>query len=75
MTEDLKPLDHRQRRKFVVWVVKNKAVDNDSRKKIIFTDKSDFQFNGYVNKQNCRIWGNENLRQIHKQAKASSTGT
>ena len=29
-------------------------------KKIIFSDESYFDLGGYVNKQNCRIWGTEN---------------
>ena len=29
-------------------------------KKIIFSDEADFEFGGYVNKQNCSIWGTEN---------------
>ena len=31
-------------------------------KKIIFSDESHFDLGGYVNKQNCRIWGTENSR-------------
>ena len=30
-------------------------------KKIIFSDEAQFDLDGYVNKQNCRIWGTENL--------------
>ena len=30
-------------------------------KKIIFSDEAHFDLCGYVNKQNCRIWGTENL--------------
>ena len=29
-------------------------------KKIIFSDEAQFDLCGYVNKQNCRIWGTEN---------------
>ena len=29
-------------------------------KKIIFSDEAHFNFGGYVNNQNCRIWGTEN---------------
>ena len=31
------------------------------KKKIIFSDEAHFDLNGYVNKQNCRIGGTENL--------------
>ena len=30
------------------------------KKKIIFSDEAYFDLGGYVNKQNCRIWGTEN---------------
>ena len=30
------------------------------KKKIIFSDEAYFDLGGYVNKQNCRIWGAEN---------------
>ena len=35
----------------------------DFGKKIIFSDEAHFDFGGYVNKQNCRIWGTENPNQ------------
>ena len=34
--------------------------DAEIGKKIIFLDEAHFDFGGYVNKQNCRIWGTEN---------------
>ena len=37
-------------------------------KKIIFSDEARLDLGGYVNKQNCRIWGTENpLTYIEKQ--------
>lgn len=36
-------------------------------KKIIFTDEAHFHLNGLVNKQNCRIWGPENLHVIQEK--------
>ena len=32
----------------------------DFGKKTIFTDEAHFNLGGYVNKQNCNIWGTEN---------------
>ena len=29
-------------------------------KKVIFSDEAHFDLDGYVNKQDCRIWGTEN---------------
>ena len=34
--------------------------DADFGKKVIFSDEARFDLGGYVNKQNCRIWGTEN---------------
>ena len=39
-------------------------MDDNFVKKIIFSDEAHFQLNGYVNTQNCRIWGTENPRVI-----------
>ena len=41
-----------------------------AKKKIIFSDEAHFDLSGYVNKQNCRIWGTENphtLKSRHTQ--------
>ena len=38
--------------------------DPDFHRKIIFSDEAYFHLGGYVNKQNCRIWGSENPRMI-----------
>ncbi|GFY07910.1 hypothetical protein TNCV_2579421 [Trichonephila clavipes] len=32
----------------------------DFHKRILFTDEAHFWLNGYVNKQNCRIWSEAN---------------
>ena len=40
----------------------------EKKKKIIFADEAHFDLGEYVNKQNCRIWGTENLHaNIEKQ--------
>ncbi|GFV97840.1 transposable element Tc3 transposase [Trichonephila clavipes] len=36
------------------------AVVPDFHKRILFSDKAHFWLNGYVNKQNCRIWSEAN---------------
>lgn len=64
LTQELKPRDHAQRRGFVDWVLEHHQIDADFSRKIIFSDEAHFQLNGYVNKQNCRIWGAENPRII-----------
>ncbi|GFU72346.1 hypothetical protein TNCV_932971 [Trichonephila clavipes] len=34
----------------------------DFHKRILFSDEARFWLNGYVNKQNCRIWSEANLK-------------
>lgn len=64
LTQELQPRDHAQRRGFVDWVLEQQQINVDFSKKIFFSDEAHFQLNGYVNKQNCRIWGAENPRVI-----------
>ncbi|GFT65953.1 hypothetical protein TNCV_1614851 [Trichonephila clavipes] len=39
---------------------KRDAVVPDFHKRILFSDEAHFWLNGYVNKQNCRIWSEAN---------------
>ncbi|GFW10942.1 putative transposase [Trichonephila clavipes] len=48
------------RRRFVKWAQNEIAVVPDFRKRILFSDEAHFWLNGYVNKQNCRIWSEAN---------------
>ncbi|GFX43267.1 hypothetical protein TNCV_2389751 [Trichonephila clavipes] len=48
------------RRRFVEWAQNEIAVVPDFHKRILFTDEAHFWLNGYVNKQNCRIWSEAN---------------
>lgn len=47
-------------------LVKNEQ-DHDFSNKIILSDEAHFHLSGYVNKQNCRIWGSENPREMVEQ--------
>lgn len=67
LTQELKPRDHARRREFSDWLLGNVAVDADFWTKLIFSDEAHFQLNGFVNKQNCRIWGAENPRVIQEK--------
>ncbi|GFW70832.1 hypothetical protein TNCV_4148801 [Trichonephila clavipes] len=48
------------RRRFVEWAQNEIAVVLDFHKRILFSDEANFWLNGYVNKQNCRIWSEAN---------------
>ncbi|XP_050310837.1 uncharacterized protein LOC126747933 [Anthonomus grandis grandis] len=60
LTQELKPQDHGQRRTFAAWALEQLQVDPAFARKIIFSDEAHFWMNGYVNKQNCRIWADQN---------------
>ncbi|GFV67762.1 hypothetical protein TNCV_4624421 [Trichonephila clavipes] len=47
-------------RTFVEWAQTEIAVVPDFHKRILFSDEAHFWLNGYVNKQNCRIWSEAN---------------
>ncbi|GFS89235.1 hypothetical protein TNCV_1259661 [Trichonephila clavipes] len=52
--------DHQAKRRFVEWAQNEIAVVPDFHKRILFRDEAHFWLNGYVNKQNCRIWSEAN---------------
>ncbi|GFS73787.1 uncharacterized protein TNCV_1458301 [Trichonephila clavipes] len=52
--------DHQARRRFVEWAQNEMAVVPDFHKRILFSYEAHFWLNGYVNKQNCRIWSEAN---------------
>ncbi|GFV67947.1 hypothetical protein TNCV_1872291 [Trichonephila clavipes] len=52
--------DHQARCRFVEWAQNEIAVVPDFHKRILFSDEAHFWLNGYVNKQNCRIWSEAN---------------
>ncbi|GFW25048.1 putative transposable element [Trichonephila clavipes] len=54
------PNDHQARRRFVELAQNEIAVVPDFHKRILFIDEAHFWLNGYVNKQNCRIWSEAN---------------
>ncbi|GFV84092.1 uncharacterized protein TNCV_3037541 [Trichonephila clavipes] len=47
-------------RRFIEWAQNEIAVVPDFHKRILFIDEAHFWLNGYVNKQNCRIWSEAN---------------
>ncbi|GFW72808.1 hypothetical protein TNCV_1266511 [Trichonephila clavipes] len=52
--------DHQARRRFVEWAQNEIAVVPDFHKRILFSDEAHFWLNGYLYKQNCRIWSEAN---------------
>ena len=64
LVQELKPHDHRARRTFGELAENEIAADSNFHKKILFTDEAHFWLNGNVNKQNCRIWTEDNPQVI-----------
>ncbi|GFV43030.1 putative DD41D transposase [Trichonephila clavipes] len=52
--------DHQARHRLVEWALNEFAVVPDFHKRILLSDEVHFWLNGYVNKQNCRIWSEAN---------------
>ncbi|GFX37961.1 hypothetical protein TNCV_3835621 [Trichonephila clavipes] len=52
--------DHQARLRFVEWAQNEIAFVPDFHRRILFSDEAHFWLNGYVNKQNCRIWSEAN---------------
>ncbi|GFT80752.1 DUF4817 domain-containing protein [Trichonephila clavipes] len=52
--------DHQARRRFVERAQNEIAVVPDFHERILFSYEVHFYLNGYVNKQNCRIWSEAN---------------
>ncbi|GFS83088.1 hypothetical protein TNCV_1287051 [Trichonephila clavipes] len=53
---------HQARLRFFEWAQNEIAVVPDFHKRILFSDEAHFWLNGYVNKQNCRIWSEANIQ-------------
>ncbi|GFS89269.1 hypothetical protein TNCV_1259951 [Trichonephila clavipes] len=48
------------KRRFIEWAQNEIAVVPDFHQRILFSYEAHFWLNGYVNKQNCRIWSEAN---------------
>lgn len=67
LVQELKPTDHSKRRAFVNWMLEKKEENDEFFSEIILSDEAHFHLGGFVNKQNCRIWGDENPRMIEQR--------
>ncbi|CAH0560896.1 unnamed protein product [Brassicogethes aeneus] len=63
LTQEIMPIDYLLRRCFANWALEHLKADPEFGQKIIFSDEAHFWMNGFVNKQNCQIWGEENCIQ------------
>lgn len=66
LVQELKPPDLRLRREFGGWALEQLDTDPLFYRKILFSDEAHFWLNGYVNKQNCRIRGDEQPEEVQE---------
>ena len=58
LDQELKTFDHPMCCRFAKWACDRLPEDATfDKKKIIFADEAHFDLGGYVNNQNCHIWG------------------
>uniref|UniRef100_A0A8D8SNF8 DUF4817 domain-containing protein n=2 Tax=Cacopsylla melanoneura TaxID=428564 RepID=A0A8D8SNF8_9HEMI len=67
IVQALKPTDYQRRLEFAVRFQTKAAEDPEFIHNLIMSDEAHFHLNGFVNKQNCRIWAKENPRVIHER--------
>ena len=67
LMQELMPNDLTQRRIFgELWAVQKLAEDSLFYRKIMFSDEAHFWLNGYVKKQNCRFWSENQPEELEK---------
>lgn len=66
LVQELKPADLPMRHRFSVWALGKLEEDPLFSTKILFSDEAHFWLNGYVNKQNCRIWAEEQPQAVQE---------
>lgn len=64
LTQELQPQDHETRRVFADWASEQLETSPHFGEKIIFSGEAHFWLNGCLNKENCRIWNDNNPREI-----------
>lgn len=66
LVQELKPVDLPRRQRFALWALEKCQEDPTFSSQILFSDEAHFWLNGYVNKQNCRIWDEEQPEEIQE---------
>jgi hypothetical protein len=66
-TQQLLPADCQARVQFSQAILNLVGENQHFPLELIMGDEAHFHLRGYVNKQNVRFWGTDNLRVIHKK--------
>ncbi|PNF38720.1 hypothetical protein B7P43_G14368 [Cryptotermes secundus] len=67
LVQELKPNDHLLRRQFCEAIMNKTDENPDFIENLWMSDEAHFHLNGYVNKQNCRYWAQENPAVLHQR--------
>ncbi|CAK9799249.1 Transposable element Tc3 transposase [Anthophora plagiata] len=67
LVQELKSTDYAQRMDYVISLLEKQDQNPDFINNLIMSDEAHFELNGFVNKQNCRIWATENPRAVHQR--------
>lgn len=67
IVQKIRPTDYQKRLDFAMSLQQKVEEDPDFIHKLIMSDEAHFTLNGFVNKQNSRIWAKENPRSIHQR--------
>lgn len=66
LTQEFKPRDHLQRRKFAEFALEQLNADRFFYREMLFSGEANFWLNGFVDKQNCRIWSKNKPHNYHE---------
>nr|CAH7733486.1 unnamed protein product [Callosobruchus chinensis] len=66
LVQQLQPQDYAQRLNFARRFQQLAREERDFVNRLIMSDEAHFHLNGFVNTQNCRMWGTKNPRSIHQ---------
>ncbi|XP_055387375.1 uncharacterized protein LOC129615958 [Condylostylus longicornis] len=67
LVQELKPIDYQQRLDYAISFQQKAEQSPNFIHNLIMSDEAHFQLNGFVYKQNCRIWATENPRAVHQR--------
>lgn len=67
VTQKLEIRDYSTREHFANQVLQQQELDPMFARKIIFSDEAHFHIDGFINKQNCRVWAVRNPQMIKEK--------
>lgn len=71
LMQGLKETDYHKRLQFANWFLEKASAGDTFLSNLIVSDEASFYLSGTVNKQNTRLWGNENPKEFQETKKFS----